>query len=130
VARGEVAGSAQERTRILGALARLFPQARAIELQGLQPNTACFMALLRLPTRIGEASVAIHRQGVDDVPPTGGRLVGLPHRIGSGHGEWGWLIEFDDQVSEAEIIQLVIKQLLRDPQLGDPEEDERQRLGR
>ena len=120
-------GSDRERARIFGALKRIFPQARALELRNLQTEDGTFTAWLRLPTRSGEASVALHRLGPDDRPPTDEELVGLRYRISSGHGDWGWLIEFDEEASEAEVIQLVIKQLLRDPQIGDPEEDERQR---
>jgi hypothetical protein len=69
--RDEVAGAAQERIRIFGALERVFPQARLIELHALRPDDGSITALLRLPTRSGKASVAIN-----DIPPTGAALVG------------------------------------------------------
>jgi len=116
-----------ERRRIEGALERVFPQARSMELTSLA-NDGAFLALLRLPTRIGEASIAIHRHG-HGPPPEEEALVGLTHRMASGHGDWHWLVEYDSQASEAEVLQLVVKQLLRDPQVGDPDEDDRQRYG-
>jgi hypothetical protein len=120
---------AWERRRIEGALERIFPQARSIDLAELSVDDGRFLALLRLPTRMDEATVAIHRYSPQSKspPPEEHGSLGLPHRLASGHGQWRWLVEYDDQASEAEVIQLVVQQLLRDPQLGDSEEDDKQR---
>ena len=119
----------RERRRVEGALERVFPQARSIELSMLGVHDGAFMALLRLPTRAGEASVAIHRHSPGSRGPEDEGLVGLPHRIAGGHGNWHWLVEYDSKASDAEVQQVVVKQLLRDPQIGDPEEDDRQWYG-
>jgi hypothetical protein len=111
--------------RIRCALTRVFPQARALELRYLDAGSGEFSAWLRLPTRKGEAEVAIHR--FTPGPPPEQRRLELQHRLGTGHGEWHWSIEYDDGASEEEVIQLVAKQLLRDPQLGDLGADRRNR---
>ncbi len=82
-----------EKRRIEGALERVFPEARSIDLAGLAVDDGGFLALLRLPTRIGEASVAIHRHSPHSKspPPEEHADVGLPHRIASGPARAYWL---------------------------------------
>ena len=108
---------------LTGALDRLFPFARKLEVTLPLEADGSFLVELVLPVKDGQTELQVCRFPEDaDLSEWEDRLRwrGPYQRASFGEGPWAFLAAWDGVASIAEIQALVISRVVRDPQLGHP----------